>query len=194
MVVRTIRTVVDLGDTLRTHLCRVSRWMLPDDDNPEVDRVIERLFARRDGLGPDETPARVADYLAQAAWPLERLQSLGLQVVAVLARGRYVLDIRRGEASTSLPAMSVVTYVVAPAPCYFRLERPDLSGPVHRLGAACPRGHRPIVSNPMDRPDCWVFGIWLSHHALAHDFERSIPWCRVCLRADRLSPDTMHRT
>ena len=185
MLIRVITTADDFALTLDAPMHRVNRWLLPEQAalEGEVDAVVSEITERRAEIGRNAEGDALAESLVAVEAPLRRLQTLGFQLVVVFTTGTAVVTTGAGRQRFAIPAVEMVDYLVAPDPCYFRLVRPDLSGPVHRLGAPCTTGHGEIVLGAEDEREK-QFSIWSAMDILARDFERSVPWCETCRVAD----------
>jgi hypothetical protein len=185
MVIDVIRTPGEFERTLEAPLYRVNRWSLPlsPDRDEQVGAAIQSVFGGRDRAAAADEIGVVTSYLSSIAAPLDELYALGFQVVAVLTHGRYAVPTTRGRTGFAVRPVDMADYLVAPDPCYFRPCEAEFADPVHKLGAGCVQGHATIVTTG-PRTVEKVFNIWVSRHILERDFERAVPWCATCERAD----------
>jgi hypothetical protein len=189
MIIQVIRTPADLGETLEASICRINRWLLGDPAGT-ANEVIDDLFSGREGLDAHEDAEAVASYLDAAARPLHRLPQLGLQLVVVLTRGRYLVSASRRRARITLAPVDIADYLVAPDPCYFRLADAEFGAPIHTLGADCLPGHELIVNGTAERnAGGKSFSIWTERAEVTRDFELAVPWCSTCLEADQAAEE-----
>lgn len=188
MVIDVIRTPLDFERTLEAPLYRVNRWSLSlaRERDEQVGAAIRRVFAGREEAAVTDEIAIVSSYLDSIAAPLDELYALGFQVVAVLTHGRYAVPATSGRMGFAVRPVDMADYLVAPDPCYFRPCADEFSAPVHKLGAGCVEGHATIVDTG-PRTVEKAFSIWVSRRILERDFERSVPWCATCERADDIT-------
>jgi hypothetical protein len=183
MIVNVIRTPTDYEATLEAAVCRVNCWLpLPVEEMQGVEPLMEQLFGGRHQLerGMSDGTGRDIDSLAA---PLEQLQELGLQLVAILTRGQYVIRGLGTPGPVSIAPVEMADYLVAPDPCYFRRAGAPFEAPIHKLGAPCEAGHELIV-NGSDEAEK-LFSVWTGWDEVMRDFEMSVPWCSTCRGAER---------
>lgn len=185
MIIDVIRTPWEFERTLEAPLYRVNRWSLTltRDRDARVAAAIRRVFAGRAQAATTDETGIVSTYLDSIAAPLHELYALGFQVVAVLTHGRYAVPAASGRAGFAFRPVDMADYLVAPDPCYFRPCEAQFADPVHRLGAECVEGHAAIVTTG-PRTVEKAFNIWVSRGVLERDFERAVPWCATCERAE----------
>jgi hypothetical protein len=185
MIIDVIRTPWEFERTLEAPLYRVNRWSLSltRDRDAQVGAAIRRVFAGRAKAATTDEMGVVSSYLDSIAAPLEELYALGFQVVAVLTHGRCAVPTPSGGTGFAVRPVDMADYLVAPDPCYFRPCDEEFGAPVHKLGAGCVQGHAAIVTTG-PRTVEKAFSIWVSRAILERDFERAVPWCPTCQRAD----------
>jgi hypothetical protein len=176
MIVQVVRTPSDLARTLEAHLCRVNHWT--EGPGRPVGALIEQILGEAFMGRGGERSGEAEDPFEAIAEPLDRLHERGLQLVAVISRGRYRLP-RPGRSRREI-GFELSDYLVAPAPCYFRSVNARFNAPIHTLGSACEAGHATIVSEPEPGERQRAFQIWTSTATLIRDFERAVPWCDCC--------------
>ena len=176
MIVQVVKTPVDLGRTLEADLCRVNHWIEgpAQGEGVVIEQILGQAFTERGWSGS----GGLLDPFEAIAEPLHRLNERGLQLVAVLSRGRYTLP--AGETSTREIGFELTDYLVAPDPCYFRPAHAAFEAPIHALGRPCSVGHGAIVREPAAGERRRAFHIWTSTESLLRDFERAVPWCNRC--------------
>jgi hypothetical protein len=185
MIIQVIRTPFDFEETLEAPVGRVNCWLPPAAEQGGIVDLVGELFGHRGELRR-EAPEEAAAHLDSLAGPLQGLQRIGLQLVAMLTRERYVIR-RAGSRGGLTPAMvDTADYLVAPDPCYFRAAGADFSAPIHKLGTGCQAGHRLIVDGSDEKEK--TFRVWTELEEVARDFELAVPWCPVCRRADLEKP------
>ncbi|MGH7415447.1 MAG: hypothetical protein ACREKJ_14720 [Candidatus Rokuibacteriota bacterium] len=176
MIVQVVRTPVDLERTLEADLCRVNHWIdgQARHEGAVIEQILGQAFTERGWAGS----GGLVDPFEAIAEPLHRLYQRGLQLVAVLSRGRYALP--SWDTSLREIGFELTDYLVAPDPCYFRSARAAFETPVHVLGRPCSAGHAAIVSEPAAGERQRAFHIWTSTESVLRDFEQTVPWCARC--------------
>lgn len=176
MIVRVVRTPVDLARTLEADLCRVNHWIdgQARHEGAVIEQILAQAFTERGWPGS----GGLVDPFEAIAEPLHRLYQRGLQLVAVLSRGRYALPSL--HTSRREIGFELTDYLVAPDPCYFRPAFGGFETPIHALGWPCAAGHTAIVGEPTAGERQRAFHIWTSTESVQRDFEWAVPWCARC--------------
>ena len=141
---------------------------------PEARAAVAGIFDDFPLITAADRPV-VTAYLERIEEPLRRLQSIGFQLFGVQTRGTY----RTPEGD--VPDWRRSHFVIAPDPCYFRVEHGGEEGGegivIHRLASSCDVGMRHLV-----RALCSEVGLtaWPAFDAVQIDYELNVPWCPLC--------------
>jgi hypothetical protein len=164
-----IKTPSDFKRSLGSHGHIVQEWFsaIPQME-PQIRHTIEAIFNDLPLIDVQE-PVMVSSYLDAITQPLNDLQALRLQMLAILSTAT------NKSGGREIPNWRMTRYIIAPDPCFFATVAPAEATVVHLLDPSCSESI--AVAKNSEMLDIQVFP---DLQLLDAQFEHNIPWCPQC--------------